>query len=204
MATYYKNADVGLCAALSGLQAADAADLLGKGKNVCVPLPRIGEAGDQITIGRCFTVKAAFADNCAFRLAMEHVQPGDFILAETAPGDDHAHVGEIMLTYLFESRKISGFAIDGFVRDSAAIISAGWPVYAAGITPKGPLEQRCGEICVPVTVRGVTARPQDIVIADRDGITIVPPDMLARLSAGKDDFLLRNQHRLENSLRGIL
>lgn len=204
MGSYYQNTDYELVTLLEGLHAADAADLLGRGKNCCLPLRRVNEAGDQISLGRAFTVKTAYGDNLAVHLAMHRVRPGDFLIVETAPGDDHAQVGEIMLGYLFEYKKISGYATDGFVRDSSAIKAAGWPVYAAGISPKGPAERKSGELQIPVTLCGVTVKPGDLVIADGDGLTIVPPDQVERLSGEKDGFLAENEQRRINGLHGIV
>jgi 4-hydroxy-4-methyl-2-oxoglutarate aldolase len=109
-----------------------------------------------------------------------------------------------MLGYLFSHKRIAGFAIDCTVRDSAAIAAEGWPVYTAGVIPKGPGGQQAGEFGVPVRLCGVPVQPEDLILADRDGLTVIPANRLASLAEDRDRFLRRETQRLNQSRNGIL
>ena len=86
-----------------------------------------------------------------------------------------------VLTAMAQKVGIAGLVIHGAVRDAHAIVDAGFPVWCRGLSIKGTAKCQPGRINVPVTIGDVVIHPGDIVVADRDGIAVVPAD---RIDAG--------------------
>lgn len=123
-------------------------------------------------LGTAFTVRSSTADNLMVHAALELAKPGDIIVVDVQGDLNNAVVGEIVLRYAM-SRGIGGFLIDGAVRDAGGIRGLPIPVYARGVTPKGPYKDGPGEINVPVVCGGVVVNPGDIVVGDEDGVVVV-------------------------------
>jgi regulator of RNase E activity RraA len=73
-----------------------------------------------------------------------------------------------------EQRGIAGIVINGAVRDSGAIARGSYPVYAAGVTHRGPYKDGPGEINVPIALDGMIINPGDLIVGDEDGLVCVP------------------------------
>lgn len=150
--------------------------------NVADVMWRFGAVGEGIhslgdascyLAGPALTVRTRPTDNLMVHKALEVARPGDVILVEAGGEMRHAILGELMCRYAAE-RGIAGFVVDGPVRDGAAIRSLGLPVYARGLTPRGPYKEGPGEINVPVSCGGVAVCPGDLVLGDADGVVVVP------------------------------
>src|SRR5207247_7310989 len=74
-----------------------------------------------------------------------------------------------------ERRGVGGMVIWGAIRDSAELKAGSFPVYASGITHRGPYKNGPGEINVPITIGGIPVNPGDIIVGDADGLVAVPP-----------------------------
>lgn len=129
--------------------------------------------GNGVLAGSALTVRTRPGDNLMVHKALDLAQPGDVIVVDAGGDATNAIIGEIMLSY-GKSRGVAGFVIDGAVRDSAAILSMGIPVYARGITHRGPYKDGPGEIGVGVTVGGMLVNDGDIIIGDEDGLLAIP------------------------------
>jgi 4-hydroxy-4-methyl-2-oxoglutarate aldolase len=84
------------------------------------------------------------------------------------------------------ARGIAGVVADGAVRDTADIASAGFPVWAAAITPRGASKQAFGSVNQPVSCGGVVVAPGDLVVGDDDGVVVVPQDLIATVIAAAE------------------
>ena len=124
-------------------------------------------------IGSALTVRTRPGDNLMVHKAIDMAEPGDVIVVDAGGDLTNAIIGEIMTT-LAQSRGVAGFVIDGAVRDLDAIAASSFPVYARGITHRGPYKDGPGEINVTVMVGGQTIAPGDIVAGDADGVLAVP------------------------------
>ena len=150
---------------------------------------------DLIAVGRAFTVRVRPGDNLMIHKALMLIQPGDMMVIDSGGDLTQALIGgNIVATSIF--RKISGFVIDGAVRDIAELAVMGMPVWARGHTHRGPSKDGPGEINVPVTVGGMTVNPGDLVVADADGVVAVAPGDLDTLWPRVED-----QIRKEAQLR---
>jgi len=125
--------------------------------------------------GQALTIKARPGDNLMVHKALRIAQPGDVLMVDAGGDLTNAIVGEFMVAEAVE-RGVAGLVIDGAVRDLASIRRQSLPVYAAGITHRGPYKDGPGEIHVAVAVGGMAVRPGDIVVGDEDGVLAVPLD----------------------------
>ncbi|MFE7060822.1 RraA family protein [Sutcliffiella sp. NPDC057660] len=123
--------------------------------------------------GTALTVKTRPGDNLMVHKAIDMANEGDVIVVDAGGDLSNAIVGEIMLR-LAKRNRVGGFVINGAIRDSAAFASEHFPVYACGITHKGPYKDGPGEINVPISLDGMIVNPGDIVVGDEDGLVIVP------------------------------
>ena len=123
--------------------------------------------------GPAFTVKTRPGDNLLIHKALKLAQPGDVIVVDAGGDLTNALIGEIMVG----EAKLKGFAgivINGAIRDSGVIRKDRFPVFAAGVTHRGPYKDGPGEINVPIAIDGMVIEPGDLVIGDDDGLLCVP------------------------------
>lgn len=145
--------------------------------------------------GLACTVRTFPGDNLMVHKSLDVAHPGDVVVVGASGGRSSAVCGDLVATKA-KHRGIAGFVIDGLVRDLPGIHPLGFPMYARGTTPTGPLHRGPGEINFPVACGGVVVNPGDIIVADEAGIVVVPQqvahDLLDRLraqAAGMADYL---------------
>ncbi|GAB2907302.1 RraA family protein [Paralcaligenes ginsengisoli] len=125
--------------------------------------------------GPAFTVKTRPGDNLMVHKALDLAQPGDVIVVDAGGDLTNAIIGEIMVSTA-QKRGIAGLVINGAVRDVGAIGTGHFPVYAAGITHRGPYKNGPGEINVSISLDGMIVEPGDLIVGDEDGLLCVPFD----------------------------
>jgi len=124
-----------------------------------------------------FTVDMRPADNLMLHYALLKAQPGEVLVVDAKGFVEAGPWGDV-LTAMAQKIGIAGLVINGAVRDAQAIVDAGFPVWCRGLSIKGTAKNQPGRINVPVAIADVVIRPGDIVVADRDGIAIVPAERL--------------------------
>ena len=135
--------------------------------------------------GCALTVKVPAGDNLLVHKAIDIAEPGDVIVVDAGGYVGQAVIGEIMASWAAK-RGVAGFVIDGAIRDLGTIGAGTFPIYACGVTHRGPYKDGPGEINVPVSVGGMVVRPGDIIIGDEDGLVAVSPaDAEAVLAAAR-------------------
>lgn len=150
----------------------DSMDRIG-GASGLVPFTDAVRQGDQRMVGHALTVRTARGDNLIVHQALEMLLP-DHVLAVDAGGAlDRAIVGEIMCSYA-QAQGAAGVVIDGAIRDSRSLRSAGIPVFATGCNHQGPYKNGPGSIGGIVTIGGSILCPGDVIVGDTDGVVIVP------------------------------
>jgi 4-hydroxy-4-methyl-2-oxoglutarate aldolase len=122
--------------------------------------------------GPAFTVNMRPADNLMLHYALLHAQPGDVLVVDAKGFLEAGPWGDV-LTAQAMKLGLAGMVIHGAVRDSTAIVEAGFPVFCRGLSIKGTGKHQPGQIRVPVTLGDVVIHPGDIVVGDRDGVVIV-------------------------------
>jgi len=123
--------------------------------------------------GPALTVRTRPGDNLLVHKALDLAQPGDVIVVDAGGDLTNAIIGEIMTSYA-QSRGIAGIVINGAIRDSGAIRRGSFPVYAAGVTHRGPYKDGPGEINCVIALDGMTIAPGDLVLGDEDGLLSIP------------------------------
>lgn len=131
------------------------------------------QAPGTVLAGPALTVRTRPGDNLMIHKAIAMAQPGDVIVVDAGGDLTNALIGELMLAQMVR-RGLAGIVIDGAIRDSAAIRAQGFPVFAAGVTHRGPYKDGPGEINVPVALDGMVIAPGDLVLGDDDGLLCVP------------------------------
>ncbi|WP_250517836.1 RraA family protein [Caballeronia sp. INDeC2] len=138
--------------------------------------------------GCAVTVRTRGGDNLAYLRALEFCRPGDVLVIDAGGDVSNAVVGGI-LTYYAAKIGVAGVVVDGAIRDVAEIRSRAFPVYARGVTHRGPYKDGPGEINVPVSVGGMVVNPGDIVVGDQDGLLAIPQEDVARVLQKARDVL---------------
>ncbi|MDN3564202.1 RraA family protein [Paeniroseomonas aquatica] len=132
--------------------------------------------------GPALTVKTRPGDNLMIHKAIALARPGDVIVVDGGGDLTNALIGELMLAQMVR-RGLGGIALNGAIRDSAAIRAQGFPVFAAGVTHRGPYKDGPGEINVPIAIDGMVIEPGDLMLGDEDGLLAVPFDAVAAVHA---------------------
>jgi regulator of RNase E activity RraA len=136
---------------------------------------------DLRILGPACTVKVFPGDNLMVHKSLDIAQPGDVIVVDAGSSSMNGVLGDLISTKA-RFRGVSGFVVDGLIRDLPAIRALGdFPVFARGVTPIGPLHRGPGEINYPVCAGGIVVHPGDIVIGDLNGVVIVPQEIAAEL-----------------------
>lgn len=130
--------------------------------------------------GTAVTVRTRGGDNLAIHRAFDFCRPGDVLVIDGGGDLSQALMGEIMATFA-ESLGVTGLVIDGAIRDVGSIRAKDFPVYARGVTHRGPYKNGPGEINVPVSVGGMVVNPGDLVCGDEDGVLAIAPADAAKV-----------------------
>lgn len=134
-----------------------------------IPVP------DMQMRGIALTVSTRCCDNLLVQKALEMAKPGDVIVVDAAGDMNQGMLGDIMVA-LAKKRGVAGYVVDGIVRDLRGMRHySDVPVFARGLTPRGPWFDGPGEINVPISCGGVVVNPGDIIIGDEDGVIVIPP-----------------------------
>jgi len=131
-------------------------------------------SGGQLS-GPAVTVRTRPGDNLMVHMALDLAVEGDVIVVDAGGDLTNAIIGELMLAIAIQ-KKLGGIVINGAIRDSAAIRASSFPVYAAGVTHRGPYKNGPGEVNVPIAIDGMTIEPGDLIVGDDDGLLSVPID----------------------------
>ena len=125
--------------------------------------------------GPALTVKSRPGDNLMLHKAIDMAEPGDIIVCDAGGDLTNSLMGELMLAHAIK-RSVGGFVLDGAVRDVEAFLEVNLPVFAAGVSHRGPYKDGPGEINVSVAIDGMVIEPGDLVIGDWDGVLSIPLD----------------------------
>lgn len=137
---------------------------------------------DATMAGTAVTARSRGGDNLTYLRALEFCRPGDVLVIDAGGDLNNAVVGGI-LSYYAAHIGLAGVVIDGAIRDVAEIRSREFPVYARGVTHRGPYKDGPGEINVTVSVGGMVVNPGDVIVGDQDGLLAMAPADVPELIA---------------------
>jgi RraA family protein len=153
--------------------------------------------------GPAFTVKTAIGDNLLVHKAIDIARPGDVIVVDAGGVCDNAIIGELMSARA-KQRGVAGMVIWGAIRDSAELGAADYPVFAAGVTHRGPYKNGPGEINVPIMMGGMPVNPGDIIVGDADGLVAVPQEVAERVLASAKGILEKETKSMKEIVAGTV
>lgn len=99
-------------------------------------------------------------------------EPGDILVVDAGGDLTNALIGELMIAHAIH-RKLGGLVISGAIRDSEELLAGSFPVFALGVTHRGPFRDGPGEVNVPIALNGMVILPGDLVCGDADGVVSV-------------------------------
>lgn len=137
---------------------------------------------DGTLVGSALTVRTRPGDNLMLHKAIDMAEEGDVIVVDGGGDTTNALIGELMLAHAIK-RGVAGFVINGAVRDAKAILELNWPVFAVGVTHRGPYKDGPGEIGFPISIGGLVIKPGDVILGDEDGVVSVPKDQVETVYA---------------------
>lgn len=138
---------------------------------------------DCFAAGPALTAESGPADILATTTALAFVRPGDVVVAAFDAYQGCAAAGDLLLNRA-KNAGAAGFVTDGPLRDYSGIVAVGLPAWCSGLTPASPYSNGPGKIGLPVSIGGQRVETGDMIVADRDGVVVVPFDRIDEVIAG--------------------
>ena len=175
-----KRADSNAVGTMQALGVSTSHEALGR-SGLMKPYMRPIWAGASIA-GPAVTVLAQPGDNWMIHVAIEQCQPGDVLVVGCTADNTDGMFGDLLGTSL-KARGAKGLIIDAGCRDVKELKDMGFPVWSRAISGKGTVKATLGAVNIPVVCAGVNVEPGDVVVADDDGVVIVPKKLAVEVAA---------------------
>lgn len=154
-----------------------------------------------LLIGPALTVKVRPGDNLMIHHALDIAKAGDVIVVDAGGDLTNALIGEMMVAYAVV-KNLGGIVINGAIRDAKSIAAGTFPVFAAGVTHRGPYKDGPGEINAPIAIDGMVITSGDLIIGDEDGLLCIPFDEIEEIYDRASAKHANEQKNLQKIYRG--
>ena len=188
-------------AELARLGVATAHEAMGR-RGLTHPVLRPIYAGARIA-GRAVTVLSHPGDNLMIHACIEQCGPGDVLVVTTTSPSTDGMFGELFATQL-RHREVAGLVIDAGVRDVAELTAMGFPVWSRAVSAQGTVKASPGSVNVPVVLAGAAVRAGDVVVADDDGVLVIPREDAPQVTRAAQAREALERDKLETFRSGVL
>lgn len=153
--------------------------------------------------GPAVTVSCQPGDNLMIHASIEVCHPGDILVVVTTSESTDGMFGEL-LGVSCQAHGIAGLIIDSGVRDTAELATMGFPVWAKAVSAQGTVKSTAGDVNIPVVCAGAMINPGDVIVADADGVVVVPRETAGQVAQASEQRIAKEERSRQRLRTGEL